>query len=222
MKIIENKYYHTYNRIIKRSKNRQLLAEVKTERHHIIPRSLGGTDNIDNIAILTLREHWICHRLLVKFLKGKTDIRKMYNALFIMAVKDYRTVNNRIYEYIKENIVPWNKGLSGLKGHPCHETTKKYLSKLYKGKSRPQSHRDAMKAGIAKNNPNGRKPWNYGKTGLKQKTRKVTLQSPDGVKMTYSGLRVACKENNLPETAMSSVRTGKLKSYNGWTIVYSE
>lgn len=37
-----------------------------TERHHIIPVSLGGDDNLDNYALLTLREHKLAHILLAR------------------------------------------------------------------------------------------------------------------------------------------------------------
>lgn len=34
------------------------------EKHHVVPRSLGGTDDSSNIIRLTPREHYIAHRLL--------------------------------------------------------------------------------------------------------------------------------------------------------------
>lgn len=38
-----------------------------TEVHHILPRSLGGTDDSSNLVRLTAREHYIAHLLLTKF-----------------------------------------------------------------------------------------------------------------------------------------------------------
>lgn len=37
-----------------------------SERHHIIPRCLGGTDDEDNLIYLTYQEHFIAHKLLLK------------------------------------------------------------------------------------------------------------------------------------------------------------
>ena len=116
-----NKYHKKYFQIVNKAKTRQLDPTIKVEIHHVIPRSLGGTDLPDNLVTLTLKEHWVCHRLLVKFTVDKIALRKMYNALFMMAVKDYRTVNARIYKEIKEKAVPWNKGLSGLYQPPLSE-----------------------------------------------------------------------------------------------------
>lgn len=47
------------------------------ENHHIIPRSLNGSNSSENLVLLTAREHFICHWLLVKiFPKGSDERRK--------------------------------------------------------------------------------------------------------------------------------------------------
>ena len=215
-----NKYHKKYFQIVHRAKNRQLDPTIKVEIHHIIPRSLGGTDSSDNLVTLTLKEHWICHRLLVKFIVDSTALRKMYNALFIMAVKDYRTVNARIYKEIKENVVPWNKGLSGLYQPPLSDMAKQKLSHLYKGKKRPQAHVDAMKEGWRKAKENGYKgPWNTGKTGIYRKGKPVIITSPDGKQYPFDRLKDGCKELGLTYTHMSSVNSGKKTNWKGWTVM---
>lgn len=78
---IQNKYYRCYYNIINRSKSRTLTSYC--EVHHIIPRSLGGTDDESNLVKLTAREHFICHWLLTKFTES-TNRRSMifaFNAL---------------------------------------------------------------------------------------------------------------------------------------------
>lgn len=76
-----NKYKTWYDSIIEKSKNRTL--EEYSEVHHIIPRSMGGSDDADNLARLTGREHFICHWLLIKLTTG-SDRRSMINALQMM------------------------------------------------------------------------------------------------------------------------------------------
>lgn len=213
-----NKYYKIYFKIVERAKTRSLPVDVKTEIHHIIPRSLGGTDNAENLVKLTLKEHWVCHLLLPKFLTDTISIRKMYNALFMMAVKDYRQINGRIYQQIKENAVPWNKGLTGLYKRPLLDSEKTYLSELWKGKSRPVEHVMAMKEGWRKAKENGYQPWNKGLTGLKGPCQPVILISPEGNELSYQSLKQACSENNLIYTKMSSVNSGKIDHYKGWKI----
>ena len=64
MIFIDNKYTRVYYSIIDRAKTRSISSY--TEKHHIIPRSLGGTDAKENLVPLTAREHFICHLLLTK------------------------------------------------------------------------------------------------------------------------------------------------------------
>ena len=60
----DTKYSRWYNNLIEKSKNRKLQGY--TEKHHIIPRSFGGSNDAANIAVLTAREHYIAHWLLWK------------------------------------------------------------------------------------------------------------------------------------------------------------
>ena len=85
---IDNKYSRCYNRIIERRKNHPLDGHV--EKHHIIPKSLGGSNKKSNLVALSAREHFICHRLLVKMTIGK-DKMKMSFAL--------RNLKNRENKY---------------------------------------------------------------------------------------------------------------------------
>ena len=61
---LQNKYTRWYYSIIDRAQSRTLSGYK--ERHHIIPRSLGGSNQKNNIVNLTGREHFICHWLLTK------------------------------------------------------------------------------------------------------------------------------------------------------------
>lgn len=61
-------YQRIYDSLIERSKDR-VLEEYK-EKHHIVPRCLGGTNDKNNLVYLTAREHYICHWLLYKIYKS--------------------------------------------------------------------------------------------------------------------------------------------------------
>lgn len=60
-------YKKHYDLLIIKALTRNLLKEDNyIERHHIKMRSEGGSDNIENIVLLTAREHYIAHLLLYK------------------------------------------------------------------------------------------------------------------------------------------------------------
>ena len=80
---LENKYTKTYRAIINRAKFRQIPANGYVEKHHIIPKSLGGDNSAENLIKLTAREHFICHLLLTKMLQGENK-KKMTFALWLL------------------------------------------------------------------------------------------------------------------------------------------
>jgi len=53
---VANRYYDWYQKLIEKARSRPMI-EGYFEKHHIIPRSLGGTNDPENIVNLTSREH---------------------------------------------------------------------------------------------------------------------------------------------------------------------
>jgi hypothetical protein len=105
MIFIENKYTVIYYKIIERSKNRNL--EGYTEKHHIIPKSLGGTNDKTNLAILTAKEHYICHILLTKMTFGENKIKMLHavNSFISWASNKHKRnfkFNSRLFQILKE------------------------------------------------------------------------------------------------------------------------
>jgi len=62
-------YQKIYNALISNAQVRNSLQGY-VERHHIVPKSLGGSDESINIIHLTAREHFIAHFLLAKIHGG--------------------------------------------------------------------------------------------------------------------------------------------------------
>ena len=101
---LQNKYTSWYFSIINNSKNKN----NGTEKHHIIPKCLGGNNSKDNIALLTAREHFICHLLLPKMTSGANKA-KMYHALSMMLAKPKQyirefKVTSTVYETVRKEI----------------------------------------------------------------------------------------------------------------------
>lgn len=72
------------------------------ERHHIIPKSMGGSDEYSNLTWLTAEEHLQVHLLLPKMVSGEKNIRKMTLAAVRMANPQSKT-QKRI---INDNLIP--------------------------------------------------------------------------------------------------------------------
>lgn len=54
------------------------------EEHHIVPRCMGGSDEHENLVLLTAREHFIAHASLVKFVCDPDSLALLKFALFSM------------------------------------------------------------------------------------------------------------------------------------------
>lgn len=102
-------YEKVYNKIIQNRIINPLTDDVYSEKHHIIPRSLGGTDDVENLVRLTAREHFICHALLSEMYEEDTnEWHKMNLAFKMMKVESYshtgnRYFNSRLYELKKKD-----------------------------------------------------------------------------------------------------------------------
>ena len=151
MSFIENKYYRCYLRIIDNAKNRILDKDGYVEKHHILPKSMGGSNKKENIIALTAKEHYVCHVLLTKC-TTVYYLKLMRYALgkFIQSNKyQKRNFTARQYQNIRESIslartgttfsdeskkkmsnsaknrIPWNKGLKGVIVHSKESNLKR-------------------------------------------------------------------------------------------------
>ncbi len=89
-------YARIYYQIIDRRMTNPVAGYA--EKHHIVPVSLGGSDSKDNLVLLSAREHFICHWLLVKMYKGyKPSYYKMLKA-FNMMLFAHSGVQDRYYK----------------------------------------------------------------------------------------------------------------------------
>jgi hypothetical protein len=119
----DNKYTRIYYQLIEKRQIEILLKkDVYCETHHIIPKSLGGNDQVSNLVNLLPREHFMAHLLITKMVHSTDDIVKMNWALHKMCYstidhfnsKDYGWYRQRHSKFLKENhhskrIPGWNQ-----------------------------------------------------------------------------------------------------------------
>lgn len=95
-------YKKIYNQIIENRKQNPLDENEYGENHHIVPKSLGGTDEKENLIRLSAREHFICHALLAEMYEKETfEWYKMNHAFMMMKSESdnqSRYFNSRLYE----------------------------------------------------------------------------------------------------------------------------
>ena len=133
-------YQKIYDRLIEKARFR-VEIDGYFEVHHIVPKSLGGSNHSSNLVKLTAREHFIAHCLLARIHGGTQWATVVY---FKGNKQSY--FNSKLYEHAKKN-------------HSIE------ISKVMMGRTNTKGykHSDEFKAAISirmKNNKNslGKKP----------------------------------------------------------------
>ena len=90
-------YFLAYQRLIAKAKAR-VCPEGYVERHHILPRALGGSDDSSNLVALTAKEHFVAHVLLAKIHGGI-----MWQAVIVMKGGKNRYCNSRLFEIARRH-----------------------------------------------------------------------------------------------------------------------
>lgn len=178
-------YQRIYNDIVESAKNRS-NAEGYYEKHHIVPKCMGGTNQKDNIVLLTAKEHFICHKLLVRIFP---DVRGNWYALIAMG--RLSQFKSKIFESERKKAAQMRVGFK------------------YSDESRSKMSISAKKRGMPENSKHtqfGKKPaWNK---GLKDWRKGYVHSSETRAKLSAAMLakgvippsRLGAKKTSLPIT----------------------
>ncbi len=126
-------YKQIYDNLISKGKNRDTLEYC--EKHHIIPKCLGGNNLQENLVSLTPEEHYLAHQLLVKIYLNNTKL--VYAASAMTFDKFGKRYNNKMYGWIMRKLSKAysedRKGqVSAFKGKKHTEESKKKMSEISK------------------------------------------------------------------------------------------
>lgn len=154
-------YEKIYNSLIERARTRTIGGYV--ERHHIIPKCMGGSDDINNIVRLTAEEHYVAHQLLCKIYPL---IAPLAYSMLMMAYGGSKTKrpNNKVYGWVRKRASAARTGKkrvlsddarkamadacrrrTGTKRGPMPESTKKKISAGNRGKVRSMETRAKLR-----------------------------------------------------------------------------
>lgn len=132
-------YAAHYDRLISRARIRQLDGYF--ERHHVVPRCIGGGDEIDNLVNLTPEEHYVAHQLLVKIYPKES---KLVFAAWMMGNIKGRS-NNKIHGWMRRKHAEAMRDLwTGRTRGERSEDHKRKLSEANKGSKFSEERRAKM------------------------------------------------------------------------------
>lgn len=119
-----------------------------TEKHHIIPKCIGGTNDKSNLTILTAREHFIVHYILAE--KIYPENSKLWYAFVRMcnSVNKYQKrhiPSSTTYEYAKQRLSKtYKKYGAPSKGRVLSEEHKEIVRQANTGKTISKKMRSVL------------------------------------------------------------------------------
>jgi hypothetical protein len=102
-----------YEALITKARLRDSVSGY-VEKHHILPRSLGGDDSPKNIVSLTAREHFIAHMLLAHIHGGSQwyAVIKMSQQCGTKNSRSFEYARQKAISYLKSRKITWGKKIS--------------------------------------------------------------------------------------------------------------
>ena len=179
-------YRKIHNSIIEKAINEERKRNVGVyyEAHHILPRSLGGTNKKSNMVLLTAREHYIIHKCLPLIYIKEDNVdayHKMNHALhrflYSKNSEGYK-ISSRDYGKIKEaHAVSISKALTGITRSPENrENISSGLKKYYEnnpGNFEGKSHSVETLKHMSEKQSGENNPM-HGKTRTEEERKKIS------------------------------------------------
>lgn len=152
MIFINNKYTRWYFRIIETARNSSFIGY--TERHHIVPKSLGGSNTKDNVVRLSARQHFVCHLLLIKMTSVSDQVKMIYAArhMSICHRKEHYRVTSITYERLKRQASESMRGNTRGASNKGKKRTLEQRKRMMggSGNTKPRSAETRRKSSLAK------------------------------------------------------------------------
>ena len=92
-------YLKHHDALIIRARSR--IIDGYTEKHHIIPRCMAGTDDITNIVNLTPEEHFVAHQLLVKLYPLVPELAMAVRYMCVGNYKNGGRKGNKLFGWMR-------------------------------------------------------------------------------------------------------------------------
>ena len=99
-------YHWHYDRLIETRLSRDKIEGQYYEKHHILPKSMGGADDPGNLVYLTAREHFLAHWLLWRIHRNRSMACAFYSFVNFFKGKNHshrpEIKSSRAYEEARE------------------------------------------------------------------------------------------------------------------------
>lgn len=238
---------NTYNEFIQNilnTRGRFACGNEYHERHHIIPKCMGGTNDKENLIDLYAREHYEAHKLLALENPSNSSLTYAW-AMMSWTRKNGRDckVTSEEYEEARKALSqamsgennPWYGKSSPLKGTHLSEAQKQHLREINLGErspkyGKPLSEETKIKISIANtgkivtdearlNMRNAHLGKNMGVDS--PRAREIAQYGQDGILIkVWDCIAEAGRELNINSSSISNVCNGKTHTAGGYQFRY--
>jgi len=220
---IENKYSRMYYNIISRAKSRPKTGY--TETHHILPKSMGGSDDLSNLVELTAKEHYICHLLLPKITEGENRYKMIYAYTIMSGRKIY---GSRKYSFYKEEYAKINSQLRSGEGNGMWGADRSGSKNTFFGKKHTKETKQKISEGQKRRKLERPESFKtYERTSIhrkavgeatKSRAACYTFKHPEHGEFYGTTGDLAKAYNFSRASEAYKLVKGEYKSYKGWKI----
>ena len=121
-------YAKHYRLLIEKARSTLHSADTYLERHHIVPKCVDGSDDLDNLVDLLPEQHFVAHLLLVKMHPDNQKL--LYAAHCMIRCAPNQKRSNKNYAWLRKRYA------DSLRGVPRPNELMKRLAELNRGRPR--------------------------------------------------------------------------------------
>lgn len=193
------------------TRGRFACGDEYKERHHIIPRCMGGTNDEDNLIDLYAREHFEAHRLLALENPNKKGLVFAWFAMANLKDKKQKRVKVSAIEY-----------------EEARKSYSKMCKKIYSGKNNPnygRKHTEEERKLMSNNHGRyfGKSNHFYGKKHTEETRKKMKTNNTKKKKviciengLIFDSLQEASDYIGIAKQSISKCCNGKQKTCGGY------
>jgi hypothetical protein len=140
-KLASCKWKKHYDALMEKARHREMSGYI--EKHHVIPRCMGGQDNNENLVKLTPEEHYVAHQMLLKMYPQHSGIIKSAGALLMTSPntprknKMYGWIRRRLAEHMSEVMIERHKHVPHpMLGRKQSDSAKRRISESQRAKQK--------------------------------------------------------------------------------------
>lgn len=221
-------YQRIYDQIIEKARKEARIkgTDIYYEAHHIVPKCIGGDGHESqwrfhpNIVLLTAKEHFICHRLLIKIYPESRSLRYAFRAMCILESGNQGRVKPSSQAYIearqglKPSMESIQKGIQTKKLNPTFRSKEATMRAIETKKKNGTLYRTPEQKINMSNSQKGKRLSKEHRKKISQtlKNRKVSEETRLKISKGLGGkLKSEEHRKNLSESKKSRKKVGILK-----------